>query len=162
MNEGSYLMDKIRTRCVEEGDCYLWPGALSAGSSPAVHYLGKHYNLRHVQWEQMGKALPTDGKTIVTKCREKRCLAEGHLLVGSRSRPGLRRTPANRAKMAAISQARSSLTWDDIAEIRASSKTLDELVAEYRKSRRAIQYILSGHTWAVTTGHFAGLGARRS
>ena len=157
---GAYLAEKIRLRCVEEGECLLWPGALCAGSTPAVHYQGKHYNLRHFVWKGMGKELPTGGKTIVTKCRDKRCLAEAHLQAGSRSRPGIRRSTAYKARAAAASQARSSLTWDDIADIRASTEQLDELAARYRKSKRAIQSIRSGDTWKVTTGHFAGLGAR--
>lgn len=160
MDEGAYLMEKIRVRCVEEGECLLWPGALCAGSTPAVHYQGKHYNLRHFVWKRMGKELPTDGKAIVTKCRDKRCLAELHLAVGSRSRPGVKRSVAYKARAAAASQARSSLTWDDIAEIRASDKPLDELSACYGKSKRAIQCIRAGDTWKVTAGHFAGLGER--
>ncbi|HEY9273633.1 hypothetical protein, partial [Achromobacter sp.] len=55
---------------------------------------------------------------------------------------------------------KSTLTLDDIAAIRISTKKLDELCAEYQKSKRTIQHIRKGETWRVTTGPFAGLGAR--
>lgn len=160
MTEGPYLMEKIRTRCVEEGECLLWTGALCAGSTPVVHRNGEYYNLRHFLWERMGNQLPTDGKAVVTKCRDKRCLAEKHLMVDVRSRGGHRWSAAARAKKAAFQQRMSTLSWDDVSEIRISTLPLNELAAKYGKSKRTIQHIRSGETWKVTTGHFAGLGAR--
>ena len=160
MTDGAYLMDKIRARCVEEGDCLLWQGALSAGSTPVARHQGANHNLRRFVWTSMGGALPKKGKAFITKCRDKRCLAASHLAVGSRSRPGVKRSVEYRARAAAARQARSTLTWDDVHAIRASDKTLDELCVEYGKAKRTIQCIRSGITWKVTTGHFAGLGAR--
>lgn len=161
MSDSEYLLNVIRSRCVEEGDCLIWPGALSAGYSPCVTYKGKNHNLRRWLWTHLGNELPGPGLAVVTKCQDKRCLADHHLVGGRRgAKVGSRRSAAHAAKMAAIQQAKSTLTHDDIAEIRISTKKLDELCAEYQKSKRTIQNIRRGETWRVTTGPFAGLGAR--
>lgn len=161
MIEGAYLMNVIRSRCTEEGDCLIWPGAMNAGTSPTITFRGKSINIRRWIWVQVGKSLPERG-TIKVKCRESRCIAEGHMFAGTFGPTvGTRCTPALRAKMANLLQARSTLTWSDIEAIRLSDDSLEQLAARYGKAKKSIQNIRAGRTWKVTTGFFAGLGARQ-
>lgn len=161
MNEGAYLMNVIRSRCTEFGDCLIWPGAMNAGRSPALTFKGQNIQIRRFIWQQMGKELRPK-KAIKVRCQEVRCVAEGHLYEGKRGPTvGVKHPVSLRAKMAAIKQAQSSLTLEDVEAIRASDKTLKELCVEYGKAQRTIQNIIAGNTWKVTTGVFAGLGARQ-
>lgn len=160
--EGAYLMKVIRSRCHEEGDCLIWPGAMNAGRSPALTFKGKNVQIRRFIWQQMGKELKP-GKAVKVKCRETRCIAEGHMYEGQRGPTiGVPRNAKHRAKMAAMKQAQSTLTMADVEAIRASDKSQKELAQEYGKAKRTIQNILAGNTWKVTTGFFAGLGSRES
>lgn len=163
MSDGAYLRNVIISRCTEEGECLIWPGAMNAGTSPTLTFQGKGVSIRRWLWLNMGKKIPPKG-AIKVKCREKRCIAEAHLQLG-RTGPevGVGRGLAHKVKMTAIHQARSSLTLDDVAEIRASDLTLDALAAKYKKSKRQIQKIRKFIAWApVMVGHFAGLGERRA
>jgi hypothetical protein len=162
MSDGAYLMDKILSRCVEEGDCLLWQGCLAAGYCPCVRYQGVTINVRRWLWAQHGKKLPAKGKAVVVKCKDRRCVALEHLAEGHRGgRKGDRRTPAYALKMAALRQAQSTLTMHDVEQIRASNLPAKELGAQYGKCERTIQNIVAGSTWKVTSGFFAGLGARK-
>ena len=158
--DGSYLKNVIRSRCTEEGDCLIWPGAMNAGRSPAMTFKGENVQIRRFLWEQSGHILQTR-TAIKVRCKEVRCVAEGHLFEGRRGpNVGMKRSGAHRAKMAALQQAKSTLTLDDVAEIRSSLKPLKELAAQYGKAKRTIQNIRAGETWRVVSGPFAGLGAR--
>lgn len=159
--DGAYLMKVIRSRCTEEGNCLIWPGAMNSGRSPALTFKGKNVQIRRFMWNHMGKKFST-GKAIKVRCQQLRCVAEECLYEGKRGPTvGVKRPMSHKAKMAVIFQAKSSLTMEDVQDIRASDKPLKELCAQYGKAQRTIQNIIAGNTWKVTTGVFAGLGARQ-
>lgn len=160
MSDDAYLMNVIRSRCTEEGDCLIWPGAMNAGRSPALTFKGENVQIRRFIWEKLGHELKT-GVAIKVRCKDVRCIAEGHLYEGKRGPTvGVKRSMSHRAKMAALFQAKSSLTIEDVQDIRASDKSLTELCEQYGKAQRTIQNIKAGNTWRVVVGPFAGLGAR--
>lgn len=161
--DGAYLRNVIISRCTEEGECLIWPGAMNGGYSPGMTFQGKNVSVRRFLWLNLGKKLPPKS-AIKVKCREKRCVAEAHLELG-RTGPtvGVPRGLAHKVKMAAIHRARSTLTMDDADEIRASDLSVNELAALYGKGITTIRRIRKGATWQpVMTGHFAGLGERRA
>lgn len=153
-------MDKIKHRCVEEGDCLLWQGAMASGTCPVITIKQQTYPVRRLLWLRAGKALPEKG-AIVASCGDDRCLLPAHMVQRKRGAPiGRKRTPLLRAKMAAIKQAQSSLTLADIEIIRTSAERAVDLAKRYGKAKKTIENIRNGHTWQVQTGFFAGLGAR--
>lgn len=160
MTEGAYLIDRIRHKCVEEGDCLLWQGAMSSGYSPTMRIDGTHINIRQAIYRESGREIPK-GKGVVCRLGVRRCVAEEHLKTVNRgSKPGTKWTPAQRARMAVTSQARSSLDWEKVNEIRASEMPSERIAEMYGVADRTIRAIRSGKTWVMTPGVFTGLGAR--
>lgn len=153
-------MDKIKHRCIEEGDCLLWQGAMASGSCPVITVKQKTYAVRRLLWLRAGKTLPPLG-AIATSCGDSRCLIDRHLVQRKRGAvPGKKRSPLLSAKLAAIKQAQSSLSFADVEVIRASELSTAQLAVQFAKSRRTIENIRSGHTWRPRLGFAAGLGAR--
>lgn len=161
MSEGAYLKTRIRFRCVEEGECLLWQGALNAGCSPVIGFQGKNITIRRWLWQQMGKTIPK-GRAVKVKCKQARCVAEDCLFLGyTGPETGYRHRTSTKAKIAAIRRAGSTLTMADVEEIRESSEPASVLAAKYGKGKTTIHTIRSGKSWRpVVTSMFAGLEAR--
>lgn len=161
-SEGAYIMEKIKSRCTEDGDCLVWNGSCATGDYPAMTFEGKSWLVRRLVGVTLGRKLDTK-EAIVPKCEEPMCVSPKHLVKTRRGpKLGSNHGAAHAAKMALIQQSRSDLTPADVLEIRDSEESLDELVKRFGKSKRAIQNIRSGSSWRnVGTGVWSGLmGAR--
>lgn len=164
MSDGAYLMDRIRARCVEEGECLLWQGTLAAGCAPSIRHDGDTVSIRRWLWVQMGKKLTANGGAIKAKCRNPRCVAEGCLIAGKRGPDvGRKHRPSTKLKAAALIRARSSLTLADVQEIRLSDAPTRELAERFGKAMNHIQAIRKGTQWNPALDGmtpFVGLGGR--
>lgn len=156
--EGEYIMDRIKSKCTEDGDCLVWQGCCSSVGYPAIRFKDHTWMVRRLVWAAAGKKVDKN-HVIVQTCDDVNCVALGHLKTARRGPPmGRKQAASVSAKMALIKQARSSLTAADVLAIRASSEPLMVLAERYGKSKRAIQYIRSGDSWKnVTVGMWAGL-----
>lgn len=161
MSEGSYLADRIRSRCIEEGDCLLWQGALSVDGVPRFFMNGQSVSLRRLLWvERHGELSPK--VRIGVKCRAQRCVEPKHLVIRHRSEDikGLRRSPAFKAKIAATKRAKSRFTPELIASIRSSPLNNSALGRELGLNQAVIAKIRNHEVWKDYTSPMFGLGER--
>lgn len=149
---------RMTARCEECGDCMFWTGAMTNKSVPVLCVAGKTSPIRRTLWAMLGRRL-LKGMAIKASCGDQRCIAVGHLEQTRRGRPvGSKMHPAHRANIAEARRRASVLTWDDIAEIRATDRHLEEVSAEKGVGVSMLQKIRQGHHWKEALhGPFAGL-----
>lgn len=155
MNEGAYLMEKIRSRSIEEGDCLLWTGACNT-RGPVATVGQKQYSLRQVAWsDKHGKPFPS-GRVGSSGCNDPRCLA--HVVAKTWKQLNSRRpTAAHRAKIA-IGKCRDSKLDDAaVAEIRLSDEPMTVLASRHRISKAYGYMIKRGECRRDYASPFAGL-----
>lgn len=160
------VLEAIRTRTIEEGDCLMWTGANSRGANtprpqPAIWLDGETKALRRMAYVAYGSELFAHWR-VVTTCRNDACLNEKHLKRATRSdaQSGNHRGLLTRAKLAAAHQARSPLDWEKVREIRASDLSNRKLGEVYGVNRDTIHKERRYLTWRET-GMFSGLVAPR-
>lgn len=158
MSEGSYLMDRIRSRCTEEGDCLLWGGALSTDGIPRLYMDGQSNSLRRLLWIEKHGDIESSVR-IGAKCRENRCVAEAHLVIRDRCDDikGLRRSQAFKAKIAAAKRAKSRFTPEFIEMVRSSPLNNCALGRQVDLDHRVIAKIRNHEVWKDYASPFAGL-----
>lgn len=158
------LMETIRLRCVECGDCLLWPGAMTT-RGPVVTVAQKQIPLRRVVWEQkFGKLLPAD-RIASVDCENRNCLAEGHISARTRSQINARSnrrhgSTARNAKVANTRRKGSKLSDEGVQEIRASVLSAQALASKWSVSAAYVYMIQRGQCRRDYSSPFAGLGGR--
>lgn len=160
MSEGTYLMERIRSRCKDDAGCWVWQGHAQKGVMPIINIDGKVIAVRRVVFEQtQGPVKP--GHEVVGTCEMPLCVAPGCVE---------QVTPAERRRrMAAKRDAtppavkwrppHSKLSVEKARAIRASEESTAELAQRYGVSLSAIGYVRAGRTWIEATP-WTGLGAR--
>lgn len=155
MSEGAYLMEKIRSRCVEEGECLIWPGAVNS-RGPVATIRQKQFSLRKVAWEDAhGKAFPPD-RVASPGCKDPLCLAH---VVAKTWKQLNSRTPtvAHRAKISMSKRRGSKLDEAAVAEIRFSSEPMSILIGRHGISKAYGYMIKRGDNRRDYSSPFAGL-----
>jgi hypothetical protein len=152
----THTADTIRAKCIEEGECLLWPGAI-CGNKPTAWHAGKPTNLRHLFWnlthptKQLG-----DGQILRISCRDERCLA--HMVRSTRAdlmrqiSKKLVGIASVRAARAAARRRRSTVTHEIAELIRQDSRPPQQLADQFGLNRRTVQRIRSFETWAPVPG----------
>ncbi len=70
-----WTLDTVRSRCVEEGECWIWGQALNSCGYPQASVNGKNTRVqRFIFTDLLGKELPA-GHVISQSCRNKACCA---------------------------------------------------------------------------------------
>jgi hypothetical protein len=160
MSEGAYLLDKIRHKCIEDGDCLIWQGAYtSTGGRPRIYIGRKWLALRNLLWvEKNGQ--PKKGHRIGVSCGTDGCIE--HLVSRGRSAElkGIRRSVSTKAKIAASKRAKSAYTPEFIAMVRESPENHLVLAEKLGMHYQTISRIRNHDVWKDYTNPFAGLGAR--
>lgn len=163
----NHTLETISERCIEDGDCLVWQGALMGGSRPAVSIGGKVISLRrHIFTELLGKKIPR-GHLVTFSCTNSRCLAEEHITTMTRTqltKSAAERTqyairPERRAKLAKAAQERSPYTQNDVAMVRGFDGSARKAARVLGVSRDFATQVRANRSWAQTTP-FSGLGAR--
>ncbi len=69
------MLGRIHERCIEEGDCWIWQGAMSGSASlrPCVNWGGKTRYVRRLVSEMKGVIPP--GFVAVATCGRERCVS---------------------------------------------------------------------------------------
>ena len=158
--QGAYLMTKIRARCTEDGDCWLWNDAVNEAGLPRY---GKGSARRKI-WTTLNG--PINGPYFVgCICRERRCLNPEHLVLRTKSsvvKDGHANAIKAQRYLASTLTARKRGKLNDrvAQEIRESDETLGVLAERYGVHLSLIGKVKAGQAWQPLSSPFAGLGAR--
>ena len=157
----SNLIERIHSRCIEEGECWIWQGCCSSHERPQMRHNGKTEYVRHLAYEEHRGAKAQKGRRVTTTCETPRCVCPEHMTamkVSDHNRRVSANSP-NRAarvlKMTAAKRSASKLTMEQVKEIRESAGTLVEIAAKYGLHYSSVGNIRNGRRWADNT--FAGL-----
>jgi hypothetical protein len=167
--DGAYLMDKIRSRSIECGDCLLWQGA-GADKTPCMRLPGERslVSVRRVVLEIAGKWRA--GMLATNTCGTAACVGEDHAIGVTRKalvkraveRTAYHKRPTRNAKISAIARASGRLSPEAVADIRASDLPTRALAERHGVSQSTVWELVSGKTYRdYNPNVFSGLGARR-
>lgn len=159
------LIEQIRKRVVEEGDCWNWTGALQAcGSVPTMQYQGKVGAVRRFILLEQGVNL---SKRLATyTCGNPFCVNPEHVAPATR-RAVQRRTTAEvgyqstllyRKKLSDSARTRAKLTTELAGQVRDAEGSQSAIAARFGISQSVVSSIKRGKTWRNYNGPFAGLG----
>ena len=83
------LLERIKARVIEEGDCWIWQGCMN-GTIPQT-YLGNRRvgGVRVALWRELKGAVPR-GKVVSNSCGDDRCVNPDHLILMTPSQRGKR------------------------------------------------------------------------
>ena len=171
------LFDFIKDRCVIEGDCWNWQGALqSCGSTPTINMRNPVTGKRQVMSVRRATLLERyknsphvlKGKLATYSCGNAACVNPEHTHAVSRralqtrlvQELGYLRNPMRTQKIAKLMRAKSPLTPALVAQIRADNSPQKQIAARFGVSQAAISKIKRWETWKDTANPFAQLGAR--
>ena len=157
-----WTMNIVRSRCVEEGDCWLWQQACTSTGYPWACIDGRGQSVRTwVYTKGMGKHLPS-GHSVVARCRNRTCCSPLCLMGVSPGRrmemtyaDGSRSSPAESMRLhrQATRQGWTRLNADQVREVMALAGTMSAPAAGklYGVSRSTVRDIWRGHTWQHVT-----------
>lgn len=160
------LIDKLRHRCREEGDCLIWTGRHSVSNVPR---LGNASLRRLIYAEANGPF--QDRFLVTTTCGNALCINPEHLKTTTKSAV-LKRAYATsdlavRRSITSTRTARANakLSIEAAREIRASGETIKVLAARYGVHQSLISFVRRGQAWkeSAAANPFQGLmqgGAR--
>ena len=156
----------IVAKCTEEGDCWLWRGAVHCGM-PVVRHNNRVVNVRRYIAQHIQGSV-VDGKLASTRCGNPQCCAPEHVDMITRKELQRRtakttknqQRPSRNYKLAIKARARSTLNDELVAQIRASDLTGRELAALYGVSLSSIQKARNYQSWRDYRSPFAQLIGR--
>ena len=153
------ILEKIKLRCKECGDCLLWPGATNGKGHPK----SEGTTLRRQVWTAAKGPIP-QGKLVTVDCGQSLCLEPEHLVLTTRSEmtKKVNARPAVKARRAAsgvrLNRARMGKIDMDIArQIRSDDRTGKAWAAELGVSESLISHVRCGIRYAELSNPFAGL-----
>lgn len=163
----SELIERIRSRIVEEGDCWNWTGAMqSCGVSPVMNWKRKIGSVRRFILYERGGNQP---RLIATyNCGNPMCVNPEHTVWTTRGKVQRRTTVEQsyqnnvirRKKLSDKARAKGKLTLELATEIRTLDGNQHQIAAQYGISQATVSAIKRGKTWQSYGGNpFAGLGA---
>lgn len=164
-----WTLDLLRARCIEDGDCLIWPLAATRGQ-PRVSMGGRTIYLRRWVLEQRLRRPLRRDESVTTTCMTPMCCAAGHLRATTRAEITARsyrdgsRCPARDYRMGVACAMRNSAKLDaaKAAAIRADERGARAVAAEYGVSPQTVYAIRSGRRWrglAANSSVFAWRGA---
>ncbi len=163
--EVSELGQRIRARCVECGDCWLWTGAVINGEVPAMRLPGsrKIHAVRRLILEARG--IKPGPRCAIAKCDQKRCVRPAHAKAATRAEVQERCTrilahqqrPSRNAKLSAHSRKRGKLTPEQVDEIRSTTTSQEELAKRWGVSQDTIWKARKRLTYRDYSGPMAAI-----
>lgn len=146
-------MDTIRDRCDEVGDCWIWRGAVSHGTAPAINIDGKSTSVRRFVAGLLGRQ--TNSRYITACCGEPLCVSPDHLRAVTRSqlniltakRTGYGQSLARAAKIAQARRRHARLSPELVQMIRESDLSDAQLATQLGVARSTVNDVRRGDTW---------------
>ena len=163
MPEGPYLMDRIRHKCVEDGDCLIWQGDKSIDGRPRYYIDGKRKNLRHLLWVDKFGREPEEGRRVGVRCRRDCCVAEEHLVARNRQQElkGIKRKPDTKIRIALARRKGSKYSDEFVRMVREMPGSHLDIAKELGMHYQTVQRIRKHEMRReLAANPFAGLGAR--
>ncbi|WPB58622.1 hypothetical protein [Xylophilus sp. GOD-11R] len=159
------IADRMLARCVEEGDCLIWPGATNPKGLPVAWAGRATASGRRIIWEAVtGKELQLADCILMT-CECVRCLNFAHMCKADRSaviklatKSGTHRSPARGQKLREAYKTRTGYDGEAVAAlVRSSTLTGVEIERQHGIRQSVVSRIRRGVAWPEKTNPFAGL-----
>lgn len=141
-------LEEIRSLCIEEGECWIWPGARDGSGNPQIRHQGRSISARRLvaslatgrQIEPWLVVSPMcgDRKCISPNCARITTVAHAHKMAAAR---GAHSSPAKVAKTTAAVRAKSRITEEMVSEIRSSEESSYVISARLGVSRSHVKAI---------------------
>lgn len=159
-------LDAIKARCIEEGECWIWQGALNACGYPIMKAKGVKSGcllVRRVAISLDGRP-PKPRQPVMASCDDKRCCNPACLKLSTYAAAGKRAakkgafsSATRRSKIAESRRTHSKLTQEQVQEIRASTESGPVLAARYGIVKSTVSGIRRGELRRDYYNPFAGL-----
>ncbi len=161
-------LEEIKANCDEEGECWIWNGAISSTGYPIAKVDGKCQLVRRVAYRLKifaPKLLPR--QPVIAKCDNKKCVNPACLRASTTSKvsqiagkAGKLSGLAKGAKIAAFRRATTAKITMEIANaIRTSDETGPVLAARHNIDKALVNRIKRGGAWKDYSNPFMGLMA---
>lgn len=148
-------LEEIYARCIEDGDCLLWPVQSKPGARRSRPGIGKlQRNPRRVVFELTRGVELDSTMRVLDTCGNRRCCCEHHLVAlpldkaakAQAERGDFNRRPQSLAQLAKR-RGRAKLDMDKARAIRSSPEPSDVLAERYGVSAQTIRMVRSGAIW---------------
>lgn len=145
-------IDRFLSRCIEEGDCLIWPLGVNSSGQPLARIDGKTTMLRPAVFHSKGRPLRS-GNRVTTSCGCMRCLNPEHVVQmdwGLIVKRGCKnRSITGTIKQAAIKRAQSPLNGRKVELLSriADGETQRSIAAELGVSSSAVSKLVCGRTF---------------
>lgn len=160
-------LEEVKARCIEEGECWIWQGAVASKKYPAFKPANDGETLvRRLVLRLDGRPVPPK-KLAVCTCGEPLCVFPGHQAhstYSARMKKAAKDHPVSYLRRGAKASAwmrengPGKLTMEQVREIRASDKPRAVLAQQYKVGRSFIGRIIRNETWRETPSTpFSGL-----
>ena len=166
----SELIERIRERIVEEGDCWNWNGAMqSCGSTPVMRWQGKIGAVRRFVMLEKPYVAVKQKWFATYLCGNPLCVNPQHTGWRDRRTVQLRTTNDQRYQASVVSckkiadkaRARAKLTVELATAIREAEGGQRQIAERFGVHQATVSSIKRGRTWReYAASPFAGLGAR--
>jgi hypothetical protein len=160
------MVKRIHGRCVEDGDCLIWQGAVTQHGMPYMLHNGSNKAMvRRVLFAAFYGEVPA-GKLVTPTCLDKRCMGKKHLVAMTpaeskalHAEKGAYLNPGRARKAAMTIRAKSHITQEIVDAIR-NAPTSKEAHEQTGVSLPYCYQVRNGERRAPLDNPFAGLGAR--
>lgn len=160
----SQLIERIRSRCEEVGECWEWQGALQKVSrTPVIRHSGNARCVRRVIAEGQGHNIVD--KVVTYKCGNKLCCNPDHLAVMTKTALQKRTNKhhvrymslSRRQRVAEAKRATAKLTPQQVEAIREDTRPQRAIAKAYGISQTTVSRIKRGEMWRNYTSPFIHL-----
>jgi len=158
------LIDRIREKSHEDGDCWIWDAAMAGGKTPVISHNLKVQNVRRALAIELG--LDVEGKTASNSCDDRRCVCPDHIKVMTRKALQVRSAKVYKGsaqnvirgkKIAAYKRDASTNTQEKVNAIRLADGTQREIAKQFGVSQYAVWSIRTYRTWKDYSSPYAQL-----
>lgn len=153
----------IRSRCTEEGECWLWDGCLDGHGRPQKRHNGKTVYVRRLVRELVDGPVPAS-MVVAASCGTKRCVSPSCSCTVTHTKKakmaatrGAYSNPAKFAKMVASRRATSRITEEMVRQIRLAPPPASRIAVEMNVSESHVKAIRRGSARKDMSSPFAGL-----
>lgn len=160
------ILEKLKARCEEEGDCWVWQGCVNNGV-PVASINGVNSTVRRALYKLAHGEIGS-GLVMITTCNDPRCINPDHARVVTRAilaqemgAAGIMGGTVRSAKISKTKRLKYSKISVDIAqEIRVSNETGVALSKRYGVGQSLVSSVRLHKAWKEYSTPFSGLGAR--
>lgn len=146
---GLTLADRILARTSQGPDCWEWTGSLNSTGYGQIN-IGNTPRLVHrVSWATFKGPIP-DGMDVLHRCDNPKCVRPDHLFVGTHEMNMADKMAKKRHRFGVsrgVQHGCSVLTEKQVLQIRASTKTPQQIAEQFGISRRHVRDIRARVSW---------------